>query len=125
MQHISQPDAVEALETSGKTGEEIGLAKVRVEPRKTSRGAIETILVDVEQDEAVELGAVGAVKEEAGTDPRLKMIGGKIGTVQLEQPPRRATPSDMVRQPVHHEVVEIEHRGRVDRVRFRDRIRVG
>ena len=38
----------------GSRREQIGLAKVWVETRKTSRGAVETILVDVEQDEALE-----------------------------------------------------------------------
>src|SRR5512146_1082286 len=87
MQHVGHAHAVETIETGWNAGKQIGLANARAKLRKPARGAIETILVDVEQDEALELGPSRASEKEPGADARLEMIGRKIGAVQFEQSP--------------------------------------
>src|SRR5680860_1085917 len=77
--------------------------------------------IDVDQDEAGQPRCAGPVEEEAGAYAGLKMIVREVGAVELKEPPRRAAPSEAVRNTVHEHVVNREHEGRVYRVRSCDR----
>jgi hypothetical protein len=77
--------------------------------------------VDIEKGQLLEPSPISPVDEEACANPRLEMAGGKVVTVEIEQPLRRTTPGEAVGEAMHQAVVEGEHERRVDRVRRLDR----
>jgi len=106
MQNVSDPNASERLKRWLDRREQIRLAKDWCEAREPLRRPVQTVAIDVEQDEALERSLSGAVEEEAGADTCLQVIKREIGALEVEQPPRWASPSQMVRQPVHEQVVD-------------------
>src|SRR5262245_18575929 len=106
MQHISEPDRIEGLPELGQRFEQTGLHRFGMKACESFCCDIETVTIDVEQDEAFEALAIGPIDEKSSADAGFEMVGRQVRVVEVDQTLGRTAPGKSVREPMHQQIVE-------------------
>src|ERR1700723_816330 len=107
MHHIVQGDGVEAAHIEHDRLQHIGPINLRVVACDASRGARETVGIQIEQRDARgHIRKSGVIQKIAGPHPNFEMIAAQVLAVRGENALVRATPYPGTQTAQNHEVVE-------------------